>query len=77
MLFAISLSYLLVAGCGYDSNKCYESVVKAYPNAEISLIPGEKYRFLVRENGGDVIYVETMNNADADITQKFTAFRGN
>ena len=77
-MLTLCLSVLLVTACsGHDVNAIYESVKSAYPNEEISIIPGEKWRYLVRKNNGDIIYVELMNNFDTEITQKYLAFKGN
>lgn len=76
-VLSILIASLAVTGCGgYDPNNCYESVKRAYPNAEVVMIPGEDYRFIVKEVNGDVIYVETMNMSNGDVTQAFTAIRG-
>lgn len=73
---AVCLSLLLAVGCdGFDPLACYESVKAAYPDAEVTKIPGENWRFLVKTTDGDIIYVETMNGTE--LTQIFTAFRGN
>lgn len=77
LILAVCWSAVLASGCaGYDVSDCYESVQAAYPDAEVQMIPGEKWRFLVRTKEGDIIYVETMNILDTEMTQKFTAFRG-
>ena len=76
-LLIVLLSVLLCVGCsGYNQNTCYDEVKKAYPNSEVVMIPGEKYRFIVKNNSGDIIYVETMNIGDGKVTQAFTAIRG-
>jgi len=75
---AVGLTALLVAGCsGFEQNTCYEGVKKKYPTAEVAMIPDEKYRFIVKTKNGDILYVETMNFSNGDVTESYTAFRGN
>ena len=77
MLLAVSLAALLCVSCGgFNQEACYEGVKMAYPESEVVIIPGEKYRFIVRTPAGDIIYVETMNTSDGDVTQAFTAIYG-
>ena len=69
------LVILWVTGCsGYNAAVCYEGVKAKYPNAEIAMIPGEKYRFLVKTSEGNILYIETMNFSDGNVTQEFVAF---
>lgn len=73
-LTASMLSVLLCAGCtGYSQATCYEGVKAKYPDSNVIIIPGQKYRFLVDRPNGDVLYVETMNISNGDVTTEFTA----
>lgn len=77
LLLAVCWSAVLAAGCsGYSADVCYQGVKAAYPGADIAVIPGEKYRFIVKQKNGDILYVETMNHTNGDVTQAYTAFRG-
>ncbi len=75
-LLAVCFICLFSSGCdSHDQGKCYESVTASYPEAEVIIIPGEKYRFIVKTLDGAILYIETMNQTDTNITQIFTVFK--
>lgn len=67
---------LALVGCGYSMADCYNSVVEAYPNSEVRMIPGENWRFIVKQPDGTILYVETMNTTNTNVTQEFAVFKG-
>ena len=76
-IMLLVLCPLLLIGCsGYDAQKCYDTVKNKFPDAEISLIPGKNYQYLVRLENGDILYIENLNSFNTDITTEFLAFRG-
>ena len=58
-----------------NSVMCLNSVVAAYPDAEIKRMPRSLYRFIVRPPDGSLIYVETMNTWDSDISSSVQLMR--
>lgn len=66
----------LVSCSGFDPVECYNSVVKAYPDSEVFTILGEQFSFIVRTSHGDILYVETMNNMNTDVTKEVYVIRG-
>lgn len=73
----LSVCFIIaMTGCaGYSSNECYNAVQKKYPNGDVRVIPGKMYMFLVKTENGDIVYVETMNVTNTEITQEFIAFK--
>jgi hypothetical protein len=76
-IFIAALLALTLTACdGAKAVKCRESVQQMYPGAEVAVIPGYSFRFIVRKQNGAVLYVETMDPNDTSITTAFTAFEG-
>lgn len=72
-------SLLLLISCGgaYDQNACLESVKNKFPECNIHMIAGEKYRFIVEDTLGFVYYVETMNGMDSEVSETQELFNYN
>lgn len=66
------LALLALSGCGdSDQKECFDSVVKAYPEASVQQLPGTPYRFIVIEKDKTIRYVETLNRG-SEITYEYT-----
>lgn len=71
-------SSVLVAACmcllgstscnSHDGVECYQRVADAYPDANIQILPGEQFRFIVKLETGECRYVKTMNPFTAGIS---------
>ena len=79
VILAIACAALFGGGCGkaLDQAACLESVMKAFPGAEVGMIPNEKYRFVVRDADGAIWYVKTMNLTNPYVSQKSKIFTPN
>jgi len=71
------LAVVLLTGCaGHNSAACFQVVMDAYPDSKVKVLPGFKFRFLVKRPNGDIIFVKTMNNTNTDITSAEVLFEG-
>jgi len=76
-LYAVIISVtFLLTGCldGYNPEKCYNNVRRAYPDSDITIIPGEKYKFIIRRPNQEVLYVETMSASTPEVTLSAVVF---
>lgn len=68
----VILALLALSGCeSSNQNECFDSVVKAYPNAVVQQLPGKDYRFIVIERDKTLRYVKTLAPG-AKITYEYT-----
>jgi len=68
----------LLAGCGGSDGsntlKCMQSVQNAFgPDAEVFPLPGEKYRFIVKDDIG-IWYVNTLNSGP-EVSSQFLVIK--
>ena len=69
---------LMLGGCNSgDSYAAYQSVKKKYPNSDIRNVPGKSFSFIVKTPEGGIIYVETLNITDDEISKVSTIFGDN
>lgn len=73
-LFVV-LSFL-ITGCGISPITARQTVVETYPEADIINIPGQSYKFIVRDTNGSIWWVETMNSLNDKISNKTKLFSG-
>ncbi len=69
IIFTITTLLLISCGDGWDNKKCHQSVQEHYPDCSIFPIPDQKYRFLVIDSLGKILYIETMGD-DLSLTTK-------
>lgn len=63
MKFTVAFLFcFFLSGCtdGFDSFKCYEAVVKAFPGSEVRSLPRSSYIWIVRKPDGSIWIVKTM-----------------
>lgn len=66
------LALLALSGCESSNQKeCFDSVVKAYPNAVVQQLPGKDYKFIIIEKDKTIRYVETLS-LGAEVTYEYT-----
>lgn len=75
--FVLTIIVCFCVGCGdaYDNTACYYSVVKAYPDCKVYILPKSEYRF-VAVKGNKIIYVTTLNLTNTDITSTYVLQKG-
>lgn len=71
-----AVAILALAGCGegFNNAKLLQSAQEEFPGGDVRLIPGEKYKFIVRAADGSVWYVESMKADSAKPTAKAQLF---
>lgn len=74
ILLAITLIASLAGCSGFDKNACRESVVKQFNTQNV--VEVKEYRYVVKDNQGNLWYVEVMNGNDTNITKKIPIFFG-
>ncbi len=72
---AAVLACLLLAACGdgFNATKVRAAAAADHPGADVTPMPGSKYKFLVRKPDGSVLYVEYMG-ADLKATASAVMF---
>ena len=69
VLVTALICLLGLSGCSsHDGVECYQSVLDAYPDANIHILPGEQFRFLVTLETGESRYVKTMSPFSSKIS---------
>jgi len=66
---------IILCGCGgNDPIGARNSVLEAFPNSEITVIPGRVYHFIVRDTNGAIWAVECVNMHDVKISSMAQLF---
>lgn len=73
---ATLLMCLAIAGCGdgFNPTKVRAAVMQDHPGADVTPVPDSRYKFLVRQPSGEVLWVEYMAS-DTKITSSAVMFR--
>lgn len=74
LLLLATTTLLSLAGCGANSNACYQTVVHQYPGAQIVQVVGEPFRFVVKRADGAILCVQTMDIFDTGISAEQVVF---
>jgi hypothetical protein len=62
LIFLLVFLILVCVACdASDPSKCKESVVREFPNFEVTDIPGDSYSFLVKDKNGNLWFVKTLS----------------
>lgn len=64
---------VLLAGCGYNSDECYQNAREHVENrgGTLHMIPGKRWTFLTEYEDGGVGIIETMNITNCDVTKDY------
>lgn len=72
--FILLVSGWLFSSCddngAADTLKCYEQVQKKYPKSTIFPLPKDKYKYVVVDSIGNIMYVETMDGKSPNVTSE-------
>ena len=63
----VVLGLVLTSCDAFDDSKCRATVEAVYPKMEVYSLPGERYRYIVSDSTGTIIYVRVMGRS-TDIT---------
>ena len=77
-LLLVLILCLAFSGCGdsYNEYECYKSVRTEFGyKADIKQFPGTKFRWAVKDEQGNIWFVETLSEINSNITTKELLFK--
>ena len=65
---------LFLCSCGNNPMECYNNVMTEFEGCELRYFESD-YRFLIKTVDGEIIYVETLNAFNNEISKKEVMFK--